>query len=173
LNLIAAAPLWLLGVLACALVAAAVEDGARYRISNITSMVVLAGAIIAAIVADPSWALWQNVAVFLAVLVLGTIAFSSGWLGGGDVKFFAATALWFDLESALQFVLLVFLAGGVVAIGYLLSRTFRKREAGKKRKGKVPYGIAIGVGGIAMILIHSGLFHHRESPPAFKVVQVS
>jgi prepilin peptidase CpaA len=172
LNLIAAAPLWLLAVLGVALAAAAIEDAARYRISNITSIVVLAGAIAAAVIEGPSVALWQNAAVFGAVLVLGTIAFSAGWLGGGDVKFFAATALWFDLFSALQFVVLVFFAGGVVAVCYLLSRPFRNLEGDKKKKGRVPYGIAIAVGAIAMILLHSALFQHHDRPPAFRVAQI-
>ena len=170
MNLIAAAPWWLLAVLGCAAGAAAIEDGLRYRISNLISLVVLVAAIAAAIMAGPAWALWQNIAVFLVVLVLGTLAFSAGWLGGGDVKFFAATALWLDLQSALQFVALVFLAGGLVAICYLATRPLRTRRVGKKSRTQVPYGIAIGVGAAAMILLHSGMLQpHAARPPAFTV----
>jgi Flp pilus assembly protein protease CpaA len=78
LNLIPTAPLWLVIMLGCAVVAAAIEDGARYRISNVTCLVVLLGAVIAAVIEGPSLALWQNVAVFAAILTLGTVAFSAG-----------------------------------------------------------------------------------------------
>lgn len=152
MNLIVAAPSWLLIVLGCALVAAAIEDALRLRISNATSLVVMIGAIVAAIVEGPSWALWQNGVAFAAILALGTFAFSGGWLGGGDVKLFAATALWFDLKSTIWLLALVFLAGGVLAICYFLSRPFRGVK-GTKKGGRIPYGIAIAVGALAMIYL--------------------
>jgi prepilin peptidase CpaA len=161
LNLVAAAPLWLLTVLACAMLGAAAEDAVRLRISNVTSLIVLATAIAAALIAGPSWALWQNGVVFLAILVLGTVAFSSGLLGGGDVKLFAAAGLWFDLRSALWFVALVFLAGGVVAIAYMLTRPFRRRSAGKKGT-RVPYGIAIALGMLAVAVLDRGSASRHE-----------
>lgn len=161
MNLIASAPLWLVILLGCAMAAAAIEDASRYRISNIISLVVIAGAICAAIIAGPSWSLWQNGAVFLGILVLGTLAFTAGWLGGGDVKLFAATALWLDLRSALWFGVFVLLAGGVVAIAYLLSRPLRRRHDGKIRGTRVPYGLAIAFGALAVILIDRGVVGHQ------------
>src|SRR3954467_5641710 len=107
LNLVATAPLWLLVLFALALIAAAVEDGLRLRISNVTSLTVLAAAVVAAIIAGPSWALWQHVAVFVGLLMLGTAAFSAGWLGGGDVKLLATIGLWFGLRDALSLVTLI------------------------------------------------------------------
>ena len=100
MNLVVAAPSWLLGVFGCALVAAAIEDALRLRISNVTILFVFAGAIAASVLEGPSWMLWQNILAFAAILTIGTFAFSAGLLGGGDVKLFAATALWFDLKSS-------------------------------------------------------------------------
>jgi prepilin peptidase CpaA len=162
LNLVAAAPLWLIILFGCAMVAAAIEDGARLRISNVTSLLVVIGAIVAAVIAGPQWSLWQNILVFVVLLTLGTFSFSAGWLGGGDVKLFAATGLWFDLRSAVGFLALVFLAGGLVAILYIARRAFR--EAGKKKGPGVPYGIAIAVGACAMVLLNASAFQHRERP---------
>lgn len=159
MNLVSGAPMWLAIVLACAMTAAAIEDAARLRISNITSLVVLAGAIAAAVIVGPSWALWQNLAVFAIILGLGTAAFAAGWFGGGDVKLLAAAGLWFDFQAAEALVLLVFLAGGLVAVGYLMARPFRSGATDKKSR-RVPYGIAIAVGALAMILIT------REAPSA-------
>lgn len=165
MNLVAAAPLWLILIFACAMIASAIEDAARYRISNLTSLAVLAGAVVAAIIVGPTWALWQNGAVFVVLLVLGTAAFSAGLLGGGDVKLFAATGLWFDPISALMFVSLVFLSGGVVAIAYLATRHWRVRDKDKK-SSRVPYGIAIALGALAMVLIDSRAVGHHPRPLA-------
>lgn len=165
MNLIAAAPLWLILIFALAMLAAAVEDGARYRISNLTSLVVLVGAIVAAVLVGPTWALWKNGAVFAALLVLGTLAFSARLLGGGDVKLFAAAGLWFDPISALMFVALVFLSGGVVAIAYLATRHWRLHGRDKK-SSRVPYGIAIALGAMAMVMLDSRAFGHHERPLA-------
>ena len=159
MNLITFAPLWLLILLACALLAAAIEDAIRFRISNFTCLAVFVGAIASAAIQGPTWSLWQNGAVFAILLVLGTIAFSAGWLGGGDVKLFTATGLWFDLGSALPLVSLVFIAGGLVAICYVLSRPLRRRTA-QPKWGRVPYGIAIAVGALG-----DGRFG-RAGPPA-------
>lgn len=170
MNLVAVAPLWLLVLLALAMVAAALEDAARFRISNITSLVVLVGAVAAGVIAGPTLALWQNGAVFLAILVLGTFAFSAGLFGGGDVKLFAAAGLWLDLHSAIGFVALVFLSGGVVAIGYLLARPFRRRPTSRK-SSRIPYGIAIAVGMLAVIVMDRGIpAHHARTLPPVRII---
>ena len=158
MNLVAGAPSWLVLPFACAMVAAAIEDAARLRISNPISILVVVGAIAAMVMVGPAWSLWQNLAVFVILLVLGTGAFAAGWMGGGDVKLFAAVGLWFGFISAVSFITFVLLAGGLVAIGYLLARPFR-READRKSR-RVPYGIAIAIGAIAMILVS------REAPSA-------
>lgn len=163
MNLIAAAPPWLVILLSCAMVAAVIEDALRLRISNVTSLVVFAGAIVAAIGEGPSWSLWQNGVAFAAILILGTLAFSAGWLGGGDVKLLAATALWCDLKSAVWLLALVFLAGGVLAICFFMSRPFRQVK-GTKKGGRIPYGIAIAVGAFAMGYLVRPSFHHQPLP---------
>jgi prepilin peptidase CpaA len=165
LNLVAAAPLWLILIFAVAMVAAAIEDARRYRIANLTSLVVLAGAIVAALLAGPTWALWKNAAVFAVILAIGTAAFSARLLGGGDVKLFAAAGLWFDPISALMFVALVLLSGGVVALAYVATRSWRLRGADKK-SSRVPYGIAIALGALAMVLLDSRALRHHERPLA-------
>lgn len=165
MNLIPAAPLWLIILFALAMVAAAVEDAARLRISNITCLAVLATAIAAAFIEGPSPDLWQNVVVLVVMLALGTAAFSAGWLGGGDVKLLAAAGLWFDLRSGLWFVVATFLSGGLVAIAYLASRPLRPRAPSMKNS-RIPYGIAIAVGALAMILLDHGSLRHGGGLPS-------
>lgn len=165
MNLISLAPLWLLALLACVLAAAAIEDAARFRISNMFPLGVAAGAFIAAAFHGPSLDLWQNAVVLIAILALGTAAFAAGLLGGGDVKLLAAIGLWLDLRSAVTLVALVFIAGGILALVYLAVRLARGR--GLDRKGRVPYGIAIGLGALALIILDPRISksHQRTLPP--------
>jgi prepilin peptidase CpaA len=97
--------------------------------------------------------------------VLGTLAFSAGLLGGGDVKLFAAAGLWFDLRSGIGFVVLVFLSGGLVAIAYILSRLFRRSVTAKKDR-RIPYGIAIAVGMLAVALLDRGYVGPLKPQPS-------
>ena len=79
------------------------------------------------------------------------------------MKLFAAAGLWFDLRSSVWFIALVFISGGVVALCYLASRLFR-RAAKDMKNTRIPYGIAIALGSLAMILLDRGTFRHHERP---------
>ena len=159
MNLAAEAPQWLALVVAVLLLAAAAEDAVRLRISNLIVLLVLVGAIVAAVVIGPAPALWQNLAVFLGLLAIGTPMFAAGKLGGGDVKLLAAAGLWFDFTGALQMILAVVLAVGFLALLILILRSFgwseeiRRRVVLLRPRGGIPYGVAIAAGAlIAMAL---------------------
>ena len=137
MNLITYAPLWLAALTAIALLAGAAEDMIRLRISNVTVLIVLAAAIAAMAFAGFPGALWQNALVFLGILVLGTLAFSRELLGGGDVKLLAATGLWVGFDAAPWLLAAIFLAGGVVAVGYIIVRKMR----GRKTPGSKPHSL--------------------------------
>ena len=160
MNLAAEAPLWLALVFTLLLLVAAVEDAIRLRMSNVTVLLVIAAAIVAAIIAGIRFDLWQNLAVFLSLLVVGTPMFAAGKLGGADVKLLAATGLWFSLKGAVTMLAAVLLAGGALAIILLVARMIgwseatRQRVVVLRRKAGIPYGVAIAVGAsIAFALI--------------------
>jgi prepilin peptidase CpaA len=158
-NLAAEAPQWLALLLAVLLVAAAAEDIVRLRISNVTVLLVIAGAAFTAIFIGPEVRLWQNLAVFAGLLAIGTPLFAAGKLGGGDVKLLAAAGLWFDLLGAARMFVAVAVAGGVLALLVLLARLPNWSEGARRRVvvlrpgGGIPYGVAIAAGAlIAMAL---------------------
>jgi prepilin peptidase CpaA len=154
MNLIVGTPSWLIAVLILALLAAAIEDAVRLRISNLTCAVVALAAIVAAAMHGFSPSLWQNAVVFIALLAAGTGAFAAGWMGGGDVKLFAAAGLWFTLSSAVALITAVFLAGGVVAlISIVIRRLVRRDQSTKARSGRIPYGLAITAGAAFVIAV--------------------
>ena len=57
---------------------------------------------------------------------------------------------------------LMFLAGGLVAICYVLIRT--RVAARGAEEGRIPYGIAIAVGALAMIALNVRAIRHHERP---------
>ena len=150
MNLLQLAPLWLVALLAALLIAAAVEDVRRLRISNLTVAAVIATAIAASVLAGPALALWQNLVVFALILAGGTLLFATGKVGGGDVKLFAGVGLWTDLQQALWLVAAVFVAGGLLAIVMIASRMMGLRS-GPASKGGIPYAVAIAAGALLVI----------------------
>lgn len=99
---------------------------------------------------------WTAVAMHLAcgtlMLAIGIAMFARGWLGGGDAKLLAATALWLGFEHLAAYLLLVALFGGALALVVLLYRRMAPPvwacgQAWAMRlhdsKGGIPYGIAL------------------------------
>ena len=152
MNLAVTAPGWLAALLMLLLLLAAVEDAWRMRISNVTILAILAGAVVAAMLAGPTFALWQNLALFAGLLALGTPLFALGKVGGGDVKLIAVSGAWFDLRGGLLMLICVLIAGGVLALLILALRTFdwsenvRRRIRLLKAGSGIPYGVAIAAG---------------------------
>ena len=156
MNLPVIAPEWLYFLLLACLAAAAVEDAARLRISNVTSAAVALLAIASILIAGPDWGLWQNLMIFAAILAIGTAAFAKGMLGGGDVKLLAAVGLWAPLKLALPLLGAIFLAGGVIAVLAMLFWQFRKSGASSMKTRRIPYGLAIALGTASVF--HSARF---------------
>ena len=162
MNLTAEAPLWLALILAALLVAAAVQDAAQLKISNLICGLILIAAVVAAVIVGPELFLWQNLLVFAILLFGGMPLFAAGKLGGGDVKLLACTGIWFGLMSALQMMIAVFIAGGVLALVVLGLRAIgwsdvtRRRVQVLRPGAGIPYGVAISIGAlISMALARS------------------
>ena len=87
---------------------------------------------------------------FVFVLFLGVLAaaFYAGMMGGGDVKLAAALALWFSPLSTLRFLIFMSIAGGVLTLVVVGLHRFRKKAG----KPQVPYGVAIAVGGLIILI---------------------
>lgn len=101
------------------LVAAALHDVAARTVPDLCALL-LAGAGIVARVADAH--LMTGLLAGTAVFVAATICWMRGWVGGGDVKLLGAAALLVPPAAAGIFVLDVALAGGLLALTYILLR---------------------------------------------------
>ena len=91
-----------------------------------------------------------------------------GWLGGGDVKLIAAMAVGFAPHETWIFIVTTVFAGGVLGIVYIIGRYLvpETRVAGggtllrrvlaveawrMRRRGPLPYAVAIAIGGLVVL----------------------
>jgi prepilin peptidase CpaA len=72
------------------------------------------------------------------------IAFRFGAMGGGDVKLFAALALWFSWIEVLRLVLYASLIGAAVTIVFLIIHKLKQQDG----RARIPYGVAISLSGL-------------------------
>jgi prepilin peptidase CpaA len=152
---IAAASLGFMTVAACA---AAIVDIRSRRIPNGLTAALAATALAAHAFGGAAGAVDALVAMG-AVFSLGTVAFSLGWFGGGDVKLAAACAGAVGAHALPLFMLDVSLAGGVLAVVAalresgvlaLFASSARAARGLAPTSGlRVPYGVAIAAGSIA------------------------
>jgi prepilin peptidase CpaA len=98
-----------------------------------------------------------HVALALAALALTLALFSLGWIGGGDVKLFAATCLWFGPETIVAYSLYAGLIGMALALLLLFCRGLRLPAMLASQgwlvrlhspEEGVPYGIALAAAGM-------------------------
>ena len=100
-----------------------------------------------------------HVGVGAAMLLAGILFFARGWIGGGDAKLFAATALWVGHEHILHYAALAAIAGGVLTVFILLARSLPLPAALARQQwlarlhdsgNGVPYGIALAIGALVV-----------------------
>lgn len=150
----------ILYLLSALLIAAAFQDMAKLTIANIFPTLILLLFPVWVAVVGPEADIWMNGVNFLIIFGVGLGLFALKWLGGGDVKLFAATALWFDFSGIVPLVFYVTMAGAGLTVVLALLR--RMVPAGVKsrfewaifeRKGPIPYGVAIAIGAILCIYL--------------------
>jgi prepilin peptidase CpaA len=105
----------------------------------------------------PLKAVGINVACALGVLMLTFAMFSRGWIGGGDAKLAASTALWIGWSSLLDYGLVASIFGGVLTFAIIFGRKltvpswlarFEWLARLHHPKSGVPYGIALAAAGL-------------------------
>ena len=60
------------------------------------------------------YAFGMHLAAAAVVLTAAFVLFSQGWIGGGDAKLAAATALWFGFDHLLGYMIYASLFGGAL-----------------------------------------------------------
>lgn len=151
------------------LVAAVWFDVKRFELPNTLSLLMIGLFVLAAVpqLNAQGWVL--HLASAGVMFVFGFVSWRLHLMGGGDVKFWAACALWFELSILPYQIVAVAAVGGALAIGLLAARhgiAAYARSAGRpalverlprglKVGGPVPYGVAIALGSLWALTAHA------------------
>lgn len=139
---------------------AASSDLFTMTISNRLSLALAAGFFLLTLVTGMTLAAFGlHLAAAALVLAISFGFFTQGWIGGGDAKLAAATALWFGFDYLLDYLIYASLFGGALTLVII---QFRKlplpnvlaRQPWIQRlhetDGGVPYGIALAAAALAI-----------------------
>lgn len=148
----------------CCLFAIAAFDLKTFTIPNSISVALLWLFVVAVPLTRADISVLAHLYSFVAVLGMGLLAFRFGILSGGDVKSWAAVAIWYDIGSLPYQVVWVTVIGsalGILAIGLRrlsVNQYVREGQGGSSvvprllRAGEpIPYGIAIALGSILTV----------------------
>lgn len=95
---------------------AALTDLLEYRIPNSVNLAIAALFPVYAVLPGAGVDIVGSLALAAAALVIGTGLFALGVLGGGDVKLIAAVSPWIGPAAFLDFLFVMAICGGLVAL---------------------------------------------------------
>ncbi len=140
--------------------AAAAIDVRTHRIPNALTGFTALAALALAVFAGP-FAVLTCILAMAAAFAAGSIAFSAGWFGGGDVKLIAACCGLAGFPGAVSLVLFILIAGAVLALVTAAARgrlvALVRSTAAVAAHGAptaqvpLPYAVAIAGGSIAFV----------------------
>ena len=148
----------MLGVFPFAMAYAAASDLISMTISNRLCLFLVASFAVCTVLLGLSpAAIGWHLAAGALVLVVAFGLFAAGWIGGGDAKLAAATALWLGFGLLPTYGVFASIFGGALTLAILQLRRMalegplstapwlaRLRE----KNGGIPYGIALAIGAL-------------------------
>jgi prepilin peptidase CpaA len=140
---------------------AASSDLFTMTISNRVTLALVGGFVAMALIngMSPSDML-AHAGAAATVLAVTFVFFARGWIGGGDAKLAAATALWFGFDHLMEYLLYASIFGGALTLAMIRFRLLPLPQALAEHEwvsrlhrldGGVPYGIALAA---AALLIY-------------------
>jgi len=139
---------------------AATSDLLTMTISNRVPLILAGGFFGLAFVADlNAIAILSHMAAACVVLLVSFGFFTRGWIGGGDAKLAAVTALWLGFDHLLAYLVYASLLGGALTLTLIQFRLVplpaalaRQQwlERLHRRETGVPYGIALAAAALAV-----------------------
>lgn len=146
---------------------AAVSDLLTMLIPNRVTLLVLAAFVVYAATAGLDWQqLASHLGAGLLTLSITFTLFAFGYIGGGDAKLAAATALWLGLEHLLAYLVVASVLGGALTLAILYFRTYPLPRFAwsypfvvlhHDAKTGIPYGIALAAAAL-LVLPETGAF---------------
>lgn len=151
----------LLFVFPAAMAYAAASDLVSMTISNRLCLILLVSFAVCAAALGLGWTqIGWHLAAGGLVLSICFGMFAAGWIGGGDAKLAAVTALWFGFDHLMPYLTLAAMGGGVLTAGMLQLRSAPlpriaigwswARRLHSPKEG-VPYGIALAFAALLIL----------------------
>jgi prepilin peptidase CpaA len=160
-------------IFATLLLCACVSDVQSRRIPNrIAALLAGTGIVYSAVAsANHGGALIASIAGLFLGLLLWLPLYMVRWLGAGDVKLFAAAGAWLGPTRTLEGAVIGALAGGVLAILWMLfayglngtaataamvignPRKIVNHSVDTKSRRAIPYGVALAIGAMAAAVL--------------------
>jgi prepilin peptidase CpaA len=146
-------------ILPALVIVAGLKDATTFTIPNwISGAAVLAFAPAALAAGADLGQMGVHLGIGALALAVGMGMWAMRWIGGGDAKLFAASALWLGWPAIGPYLLVTALAGGGLSILILNLRASWARafvpvgprwvERLRQEGGDVPYGVAIAIGAL-------------------------
>jgi prepilin peptidase CpaA len=139
---------------------AASSDLFTMTIANRISLILVAGfGLLAALTGMSASDLLSHVGAAAAVLAVVFVFFARGWIGGGDAKLAAATALWLGFADLLDYLFYASLLGGALTLAIIFFRRaplpqvfvgLPWAERLHRSDSGVPYGIALAAAALVV-----------------------
>jgi prepilin peptidase CpaA len=139
---------------------AASSDLLTMTISNRLCLLLLAGFVVLCLLAGLSASdILLHLAAGALVLIVTFGFFTRGWIGGGDAKLAAATAVWLGFDHLLAYFIYASLFGGALTVLIIQFRMIplpaalaRQEwvERLHRKEGGVPYGIALALAALVV-----------------------
>jgi prepilin peptidase CpaA len=148
-------------VFPAAMAYAAASDLVSMTISNRLCLVLVAAFVVCTATLGLAWSqIGWHLAAGAVVLLVCFGMFAAGWIGGGDAKLAAVTALWFGFEQLMPYLAIAGLAGGVLTLALVQLRANPlpapvvhwswARRLHSPKEG-VPYGIALAFAALLVL----------------------
>jgi prepilin peptidase CpaA len=164
----------ILGLFPAAMIYAAASDLVTMTISNRLSIALFLGFfIVAALIGMPLPEMGRHLAASAVVLVFAFGFFTRGWIGGGDAKLAAATALWVGFSHLMDYLLVAAIIGGALTLVILQARKLplprllaRQPWIARLHANEtgIPYGIALAAAGL---IVYPDTVFMYAAPSAF------
>jgi prepilin peptidase CpaA len=146
---------------------AAASDLFTMTIPNKLSLVLITAFLAFALIAGLPWnVVLMHIGAGVSMLIVCFSLFAAGWIGGGDAKLAAATALWLGFGTLLDYLILSTIGGGLLTLAILYMRGvqlplftlgWRWLQRLHDRNTGIPYGIALA-GAALFVYPHSPIW---------------
>jgi prepilin peptidase CpaA len=147
-------------IFAFTMVYAGVTDLTTYKIQNgLVLLFLFAYAVLAPFAGFTVYEIGWSAAVAAGVLLFAFIFFTLGWIGGGDAKLAAVTALWFGADHTPAYLIYTTLLGGAFTLAILQFRVLTLPACLQNRSwisrlhsrgSGIPYGVAMALAALVV-----------------------